>query len=944
MTFKLSVFAVLSICVVICTGTPSGRDESDGRLPRHVKPIHYTLEVAPNIYLSGPPFPFTGHVEIIIECIEAANWVTLNAKGLAITNPTVIVDPNTPVPSPSPVFLSFSLNEAADFLTLQFVNQMVVGATYILKMDFNGTLVPPTSRGIYYDYYTSDSGTTKYIVATQLESIFARQLFPCFDEPDMKATFGVTVLRQEPLISLSNMNKLRTDVRADSWLADVYADSPIMSTYLVCIIVGDFVYVEAEWQNVTNYPVRIYARPEMAGNLAYAAKVAPKLQAWLEKETGIPYTLPKMDHIALPSKGGAMENWGLITYGDPYLCINPETSDATGILTVATIVAHELSHMWYGNLVTAKWWNDIWLNEGFATNFNYFPTEVLGWAASELQQGDERRGTQIFLDIDQGNTSDPIRKVVNTVWEAPSSFSGSTYPKGGAMVRMMRSFLTNQTFAKGLTNYLNKYSYSAATTDDLWAELTAQAATDDITRPDGSALDVKSIMDAWLNQMGFPLLTVSRNGDGTATVRVERFLSPNGQSPDIPSDYNYQWTIPVTVGTASKWDTTPSAWIELGQTEATLSGIPTSGWWLINLNQEYFYRVNYDNNTMADIVSQLVTEHTIIPPETRCALIDDSFSVARVLRLAATWAMETTRYLGSEMTYNPWMATLKHSLYNDRLLRQFLWHSSFRTYMTDLIVPVYASLGWNYDDSETVSQQLLRRSIVKTACFFGWPECQQVARTQYSTYKANPDVNSVNPNNLPTVLCVGVGEGTSSDWSMVFQQYQNRRATPFFEERYAYLFGMACTSDSAWVDIYLNYIIRGEQIATRDQNQALRYLVQNSMGLAAVWTYFDNSWNTVPSTISKFTILRNIVSTFSTAEEDAKFNNFVAKYPPQTDSQLASYRGTQLIMTQNMEWVNANEASLQDWLAAANAQKTTSTLGAMLPASPIDFEFELEFE
>jgi len=903
------------------------------------------VELVPDIFsTSDPPFTFTGSVTIYVTCVLTANYIVVNAKDLDLTSVSLVADLNSPVATPSPILLGWSYDPSAQFLTLDTVNQLVPSAYYIIRATFNG-IMRSDGNGLYWDSYTDTDGSTKYIAATQLESIEARTVFPCFDEPDLKATFNITVVSQPPSVTLSNMPVESTETWANGWVAYRFATSPVMSTYQVCTVVGDFIYVEAEWQNVTTYPVRIYARPQMAGKLAFAAKAAPRIQAWLEQETGIPYQLPKMDHIALPNKNGAMENWGLITYVESLLCVDPQTSAASGIFDVASLISHELAHQWYGNLVTCKWWDDIWLNEGFATYYNYYPQAALGWETSEAQQTDGRRGIQQFLEIDQRNTSDPIRKTIDTVFLADYAFSGSTYPKGGAMVKMLRSILTYPTFKQGLKNYLIKFSYSSAVTDDLWAELSAQAAVDGIKQPDGSALDIKAIMDAWLNQMGYPLLSVSRNGDGTASVTSRRFLSPRGQTPDAPSNYSYSWNVPITVATPQTvdLDSTPTLYLPFGQTTTTISGVPTTpgDWIMINVKQTGFYRVDYDSTIRDDIVAQLNRDHSVIPVESRAQLIDDSFTLTRSLNLPVAAAMDTTLYLTNELLYNPWNVALKHLLYIDSLVYGELWRNLYRTYLTNQIYPAYTSLGWNYLDTDSPLQQFTRRDAILYTCYLGDDDCRGKARTQYATYLGNPDANSINANNLPTVLCTGLAEGTGSDWSTAFNQYLERKLSPIREERYVYLFAMACSSDSQWHDRFLSYIVQGNLISTRDANTALTYMTQSRVGLPIVWNYLLNTWSSVPSFINKLTALQNIANKLSGSSALDEFNNFVVRYPPKNQAEVNGFNRIALTITQNTDFLSANADALFNWLDAnlPLAAKTASRKMAFstLPASPATY-------
>lgn len=936
-------FAIFLV-VTVTSAAPVGserraevRDSTDGYLPRFVTPNHYELEITTDIYQPQPPFPFQGFVSIYFTCTVQTTIVILNSLNLRIIGIRVFSDPENAVRPPSPILLQWSLDAQANFLIIEVANPFEVGFKYIFDITYDG-YINSNGNGLHWRSYTDTDGSTKYLAVTQFQGIAARQMFPCFDEVDLKATFDVTVVSKPPSVTLSNMPVISTTDRGNGWTAYKFDRSPIMSTYQVTIAVGDFVRVETDWRNFTSYPINLYARPQMANNLEFAAYIAPRISAWLEQETGIPYSLPKLDHIAIPEQGWAMENWGLITYAESMLCVDKTVSGAGAIVSSATVVAHEVSHQWYGNLATFKEWDDTWLNEGFATYYNYYPLESLGWPTSEFQQSDK---TMPFLDSDQLNTSVPIRKRPNNIWESDSASAGSTYPKGSAVVRQLRQVLTPATLKRGLTKYLTKFSYGSVTTADLWAELNEQAALDGIKNPDGSDIDLSFHMDAWLNQFGYPMLNVTRNGDGTASVTSRQYFRPIGQTPDTPSPYNYSWTVPITVfdKTTTNYDAPPGFWIRYGQSSTTITGLSTNAadWFMINTNQLGFYRVNYDEALRRQIVLQLNINPSLIPAESRAQFVDDSFSLSRTLDIPATWAMDSTQYLGLERTFNAWDAALKHLRYFDRLLQPLFSYSKFRLYNVNTLRPLYDDLGWNYVDMENPLQQLLRREAIANTCYYGLSECVTQAQQLYATFKANPDNHGINPNNLPTVLCVGVNFGDGSDWSLVFEQYQKRRNSIFYEERYAYLFGLACSSDTVWQDRLLNYIVRGELIEIRDQNQALNYMTLSRVGMPIVWNYLDNSWTTVPSTINKLARLRNIILTFGDSSGSIRFNNFVGKYPPTSQSDLESYRQMDLLILENIDWMTANQDELSDWFDAQVPSFKTRTIDArlQLPISPM---------
>jgi len=507
------------------------------------------------------------------------------------------------------------------------------------------------------------------------------------------------------------------------------------------------------------------------------------------------------------------------------------------------------------------------------------------------------------------------------------------------MVYMLEGILGSATFRAGLTRYLNTFSYSSSTTDDLWQSLSDQASAD------GNPLDVKTIMDPWLNQMGFPLVSVVRKADGTATVTQNHFLHPPTQEMNVESPWNYKWTIPLTVVTASSspedWDATPTTYLNINDTEVVLTGLPTStsDWVILNPKQKLYYRVNYDDENMAAIANQLTTNHTVIHEMSRCQFIDDSFTLARSTYILETAAMEATRYLGNERSFNPWYATLKYISLSGRMLRGLDWYSELTTYMESLVTPVYNAVGWIYRANEIPDYQMLRRDMISWACSFGVYDCVLNARADYNLYRGEPDLNNVNPNNRPTVLCRGVAEGTVSDWMIMFNQYRNRILTNFREERYQYLYAMACTTDTDVLDSLLSYIVRGV-IAPRDQYRATLYLAMNPAGAEKIFAYFDNSWTTVPSSIGRFTILEYITSTFADQAGLNKLNAFIAKNPPQSDAHRSLFNQMTLTVQQNINWLTINGNSLRDWLVNANGgsmRSRSSSRAIPLPISAIDY-------
>jgi aminopeptidase N len=301
--------------------------------------------------------------------------------------------------------------------------------------------------------------------------------------------------------------------------------------------------------------------------------------------------------------------------------------------------------------------------------------------------------------------------------------------------------------------------------------------------------------------------------------------------------------------------------------------------------------------------------------------------------------MDATQYMGLERHYNPWYATLKYTGLANRMLKSTgaSWLSNYSTYMLSILEPTYNALGWTYSSEETPDEQTLRRDVVAATCNNGHELCIENAQMDWVRYKQQPDVNSINPNNLPLSLCTGVSRGTGSDWNIVFDQYQVRRGTPIRDERNSYLYGLACSKDSVTLDRLLTYIVGGVQIATRDQYRATLYLAMNPLGVDKVWNYFDNQWSTVPSGMSKFTVMRYITQVWADQASLDKLNAFIAKNPPTSQSQWSSFNQMQLTVAQNVAWMNANQDSLRDWVIAHSPAATSARSTFEFPVDPLAF-------
>uniref|UniRef100_A0A3B4BC14 Uncharacterized protein n=1 Tax=Periophthalmus magnuspinnatus TaxID=409849 RepID=A0A3B4BC14_9GOBI len=421
--------------------------------------LHYNLLVHPDF----TSLSFSGSVQIEIDVQNNTNWLVLHSKGLNITKATIFGHNLTPFSEqPLPVLY----NPPHEQLGVFSSRVLSTGHKYFLHLEFNAGL----SEGFYGFYkstYKTSAGETRVLASTHFEPTSARMAFPCFDEPSFKANFTVRIRRGPEFISLSNMPlvSVSTNEVNAAVFEDQFSPSVKMSTYLVAFVVCDFKSVTAT--TASGIQVSIYAAPEKWHQTHFALEVAVKMLDFYEEYFNIQYPLPKQDLIAIPDfQSGAMENWGLTTYRETSLLFDSLTSSVSDKVWVSMVIGHELAHQWFGNLVTMEWWNDIWLNEGFARYMEFISVE----ATYPEFKVEEYLLHTCFAAVghDSLNSSRPISSAAENPTQIKEMFDTVSYDKGACVLHMIRHFLTDEVFQSGIVRYLRKYSYTNAKNQDLW--------------------------------------------------------------------------------------------------------------------------------------------------------------------------------------------------------------------------------------------------------------------------------------------------------------------------------------------------------------------------------------------------------------------------------------------------------------------------------------------
>ncbi|BES97198.1 aminopeptidase [Nesidiocoris tenuis] len=891
------------------------------RLPTSVVPHSYDLKLIP--FLQPGNFNFSGNVDITINVTQPTYNITLHSADLSIHTTSVrrlppaedndIVSDASPSAEVQIPIRKTEFDLKREFYIMHF-NQRLEPGQYKLVIQFAGVL-NDALQGFYRSSYVSNN-VTSWIATTQFQSTDARRAFPCFDEPALKAKFTIHIGRPEQMNTISNMPKSGPStpvegIRGYYW--DHFSESLPMSTYLVAFTVSDF-------DHYADGMFKVWARSSAVDQAKYALSIGPRILRYFEQYFGIRYPLPKMDMIALPDfAAGAMENWGLITYRESTMLYQEGVSASRHKQRVGTVVAHELAHQWFGNLVTPSWWTDLWLNEGFATYIESLGVEVV---EPTWRTGDQFvvHDLQNVLEQDAYKSSHPVSAPVSHPNEIDEIFDSISYGKGASIIRMMDHFLTTPVFKRGLTNYLNSRIYGSASQDDLWEALTDQAHADNALDPD---VTVKQIMDTWTLKTGFPVVTVIRNYDtGSAEVTQKRFQyvnALNAQSTD--------WWVPLSYTTQDRADftsTRPSYWLK-ARSSIVIDNINTNPnrWVIFNINETGFYRVNYDERNWQLIINQLRDRDRFmnIGELNRAQLIDDSLQLARAGLLNYSIALNLTTYLSEELAYLPWEAALPGLGFLNTMLKKMPIYDKFKGYFLNLINRLYEETG--FIDKHTDEQLLIykRVEVLRWACALGHEDCVKNAVLQFQHWRSspNPDKNNpVSPNLKSTIYCTALREGGQAEWDFAWERYLNANVG---SEKALILQALGCTRETWILSRYLHRAIT-EASGIRKQDTATVFdtVAGNIIGRPLAFEFVRDNWQKIkkflgPTVFTLSNIIRFTTSDMITEYELKQLKEFaMTKGEQELGSATKAVDQSIEIVEANVHWMKNFYKDVELWL------------------------------
>jgi puromycin-sensitive aminopeptidase len=765
------------------------------RLPRSVVPSRYDLTLEPDLDAGT----FVGTVEVALDVVEPVTEIVLNANELRLDDATLTAADGRRV-EVSKVLT----DDGAERATVDLAETADPGA-WTLRIAFAGELNPRLT-GFYRSTYEGEGGRTRVIGTTHFEATDARRAFPCWDEPDRKAVFATTLVVEEGLTAVSNGPEIEREVLADGRVRIRFADTMKMSTYLAAWVVGPLELSEPV--DARGVPTRIVHVPGKGHLTSFASDVSVHSLNWFADYYGIPYPEAKLDNVAIPDFAqGAMENVGCVTYREQVLLLDPARSTQEEQLGVAETVAHELAHMWFGDLVTMRWWNGIWLNEAFATFMSMLSVDDFrpDW---EIWNTFTRDRTNAF-EVDALETTRPIEYEVRSPDDASGMFDTLTYVKGGAVLRMLEQWLGADRFRDGIRRYLAEHAYGNTETHDLWDALEEETGE-----------PVRRVMDAWIFQPGYPAISVSRGGD-----RV-RF----SQRRFIPSrdDDETTWPVPLTVRQVSGHEERVDR-ILIEGAGAELDLLAPDAVVVANAGSASFVRVWYDDELRSRGVARAMD---VLSPLERYGLVDDAWAAVVAGTASAGSFLDLVQGFREETDLRVWQAILGGLGWLDRFVEDEP-RERLRAFVRDLVRPALARLGWDASEDEPDLTRALRGQLVQSLAILGAdPETLAQCRELVLGGEGDPQL-------LQAAVEAVAAEGTAEDFDRYWERYRGA-STPQEEERY--LFATSRFPGEAEVDRILASSMTDE-IRTQDAPYVLARSTTNRRQGPKVWRFIADRWD-----------------------------------------------------------------------------------------------------
>ena len=737
---RLCALLILSLATTAFAEGPFDFESTPGKLPKDVVPKRYTVRVEPEIEAAT----FRGRETIEIEVRRPVRQLVLNTNELEITRAQLGDTPLTP-----------QLDAGRQTLTFPLAEELPAG-THRLEIEFAGKLNEKPA-GLFLTRYRVGA-EEKRGLATQMEPADARRMFPCWDEPVFRAAFELTVVIPAGLTPVSNM-PIAAEQPLEGGRKEVhFAATPSMSTYLLALFVAEFDVIEDE---VDGVKLRAFTAPGRSEEARYALEATKKILPFYHEYFGTAYPLPKLDQVSLPSTGASgMENWGAILYNDTALLYDPATSSPSTRERVFAVVAHEIAHQWFGNLVTMAWWDNLWLNEGFASWMgtkatDHFNPEWQTW----LRAAGEKEGA---MALDARASTHPIQQPVATEEEASDAFDEITYLKGQSFIRMLESYLGETSFRGGIRSYMQKHAWSNTTTADLWAAL-----------EETSGKAVRALAASWTEQPGFPVVTLDEVAGPAVAIAQERFTM------GLEKPESLFWAVPIALGPAAAPLDAQMVLLK----EKTLAPLPIEPGQALkaNLGAVGYYRVRYDD----PLFKRLRKAVPLMAVADRLDLLNDAWAMAAAGRTPVARFLDLVETLGDDPAYVIASRILSACASIDHLERGTPGEAAFQTWARRALHPHLTRIGWEARPNEKPLDARLRGELIGSLGALGDPEVIAEAQRRFRLFLGKG--TALSGDLRRAVLTIAGREADAETWEKLHELARAESSTELRHEYYAAL-------------------------------------------------------------------------------------------------------------------------------------------------------------
>jgi aminopeptidase N len=777
-----------------------------GKLPKDIIPRAYVIHLEPNT----DNLVTAGSESIEIEVLKPTDRIVINAVDTDISRASLSGAHH------SSEELTPQIDAKAETVTFQTKTSLEPGS-YQLSLTFQSKITEEP-HGLFIQYFRNGDRLER-LLSTQMEPTDARRLFPCWDEPVFRALFQLTVKAKKEDTVISNMPVVSEQALGPDEKLVTFDRTPAMASYLFVLACGKLEWLEDE---VAGVKLRIVATPGKKELGRYALEVTKKILPFYNEYFGVPYPLPKLDQIALPSGfGGAMENWGGITYNEDVLLFDPHASSDVVKQRIFEVMAHEIAHQWFGDLVTMAWWDNIWLNEGFASWMQKKATDHFNpdWKVWVHANNDKQRA----MAFDARKTSHPIQQPITDEAQANSAFDEITYQKGQSFIRMLENYVGEETFRSGIRSYLAKHQYSNTTTADLWEALETAAG-----KP------VKDVAASWTEQPGFPLIKVKTqcvNGRQIVGLQQTRFLIGE------PDNTSLQWSVPVGIVRVSEPEKIKRVLLSKSSSDFDFSRCnePLK----VNAGDVGFFRVAYE----PALFSELERNALNLGESDRVNLVTDIWATVESGDTPASTYFELLEGLGRDDSYAVWQSiigferTIGPLKLVNRLEQDQPGRAKYENYVCTLLGQKLAELTWDEQAGEPIEKRLLRALVIEALGTFGDQSVIDEAFRRFARFRENP--TSLNPNLRPAIVRIVGRFSSPTDYETLLKLAEE---SPTSEERRMYLRALSAVRDPELAQRSVEFFV-SKHVAPGDAGRALE---------EAAWEHPEIVWSFATTHIKEF--------------------------------------------------------------------------------------------